>query len=412
MTGRRRQIAVLGGGGAGSFTALEISSHGHGVDVFEQDAQPVMRASRVNEGKIHLGFLYANDPSKRTAAIMARGALAFGECMLRWLDMTPEDFVLSTPFLYAVHRESMLAPDQLQQHYADCCARVAALQESDGLAYLGSREPPSFRELGPTEIEAVLDPSHFATVFWTSELAVDPRVIATRLRSAVLDAPSITFRGHSRVCGLRRDSRGQFHVTLDDGTEEGPYDQVVNALWSGRLAIDRMMGLEPSRRWIHRHKFGSRIAMSLAPGQLPSVTMVLGPFGDIVNFGANGMYLSWYPTGMVETSFDLEPARGWTDLDPAARLGVFRRSLAEWVRYCPMLGDLTFDDEDIDPASGVIFAWGSTDIDDPDSELHERCTIGVRSVDGYHSVNTGKYTTMPYLALKTAERVLGVTTSG
>jgi hypothetical protein len=29
-------------------------------------------------------------------------------------------------------------------------------------------------------------------------------------------------------------------------------------------------------------------------------------------------------------------------------------------------------------------------------------------VDGYHSVNTGKYTMVPYLGLRAAERVLGV----
>jgi hypothetical protein len=269
------------------------------------------------------------------------------------------------------------------------------------------REPPTFRELTGEEVEAVLDPRHFASVFWTSERAVDPRVIASRLRAAVLGAPSITFRGDSHVCGLERDARGRFHVALDDGTKEGPYDQVVNALWSGRLPIDRLMGFEPNRRWIHRHKFGSRVSVPLTPLQLPSVTMVLGPFGDIVNFGANGLYLSWYPIGMVDTSCALEPARGWTDVDAAFRRDIFRRSLAEWARYCPMLRDLAFDDEDVDPASGVISAWGSTDIDDPHSELHERFSIGVRSVDGYHSINTGKYTTMPYLALKAAQRVLG-----
>jgi hypothetical protein len=402
----RHRIAILGAGGAGCCAALEIARHGHGVDIYEQDPSPVMRASRVNEGKIHLGFLYANDATNRTAALMARSALAFGDCMWRWLGLTAEDLVLSTPFLYAVHRDSMLAPDQLRAHYTDCCTSLTELQEAEGLAYLGMREAPSFRELSNDEVEAVLDPRHFSTVFWTSERAVDPRVIASRLREAVLSEPLITFRGGSRVSDLRRDAGGRFHVGLDDGATDGPYDQVINALWCGRLAIDRLMGLKPNRRWIHRHKFGSRVQIRLTPRQLPSVTMVLGPFGDIVNFGANGLYLSWYPIGMVDTSSDLELARGWTEREAPFRRDIFRRSLAEWIRYCPMLGDLPFDDTDVDPASGVIFAWGSTDIDDPESDLHERFSIGVRSVDGYHSVNTGKYTTMPYLALKTADRVL------
>lgn len=407
MARGQRRIAILGGGGAGCCAALEIANHGQDVDIYELDPVPVTRASRVNEGKIHLGFLYANDPTQRTAAIMARGALAFGDCISRWLDLAPEDLVLSTPFLYAVHRDSLLTPDQLRRHYQKCCTELAELQELHGLRYLGMQEPLTFRELTEDEVGSVLAPRHFATVFWTSERAVDPRVIASRLRAAVLGAQSITFRGECLVVGLKRDARGRFHVELDDGTTEGPYDQVVNALWSGRLPIDRLMGLEPSRRWIHRHKFGSRVRIPLSSRQPPSVTMVLGPFGDIVNFGANGLYLSWYPIGMVDTSSQLEPTRGWTDADAGFRRDIFRRSLAEWTRYCPMLDDLEFDDAAVDPASGVISAWGSTDIDDPHSELHERFSIGVRSVDGYHSIDTGKYTTMPYLALKTAQRVLG-----
>jgi hypothetical protein len=112
---------------------------------------------------------------------------------------------------------------------------------------------------------------------------------------------------------------------------------------------------------------------------------------------------------MVGTSHDPEPAREWDELDGAYRSDVFRRSLAAWKQFCPALGELAFIDADVDPASGVIFAWGTTDIDDPGSELHERYSIGVQSVDGYHSVNTGKYTTMPYLAMQAAQRVLGHT---
>jgi glycine/D-amino acid oxidase-like deaminating enzyme len=406
-TRRRQRIAILGGGGAGSCAALEVAGHGNGVDVFEQDAMPMMRASRVNEGKIHVGFLYANDSSQRTATLMAHGALAFADHLSRWLGLTAEDFVLSTPFLYAVHRQSQVDADRLRRHYADCCARFGALQASLGRTYLGRGEPPSFRELTLGEIEAVLDPRDFATAFWTSERAVDPRVIADRVRAAVLGTPSIAFRGGTRVRGLERDARGRFRVTLADGTTDGPYDQVINALWCGRIAIDRTMGLDPGRRWIHRHKFGTRVRIALTPDALPSVTMVLGPFGDIVNFGANGMYLSWYPIGMVATSHDPEPAREWHELDGAYRRDVFRRSLAAWRQFCPALGDLAFTDADVDPASGVIFAWGATDIDDPESELHERYSIGVQSVDGYHSVNTGKYTTMPYFAMQVAQRVLG-----
>lgn len=48
--------------------------------------------------------------------------------------------------------------------------------------------------------------------------------------------------------------------------------------------------------------------------------------------------------------------------------------------------------------AGVIFAWGSTDIDEADSELHQRHDIGLLHHDGYVSMNTGKLTTAPLFA--------------
>ena len=131
----------------------------------------------------------------------------------------------------------------------------------------------------------------------------------------------------------------------------------------------------------------------------------LGPFGDIVNFGEHGLFLSWYPAGMIATSTALRPPEWDRQLTPETCRDVFQRSLHEWLSRCPALGALEFDETDVEPCAGVIDAWGSTDIDDPQSELHNRHEIGVHSVDNYHSVNTGKYTMAPYLGLKTAERI-------
>ena len=183
---------------------------------------------------------------------------------------------------------------------------------------------------------------------------------------------------------------------------------MVNSLWESRLAIDRSLQIAPARDWLYRHKFGNRVRLPLAPVNLPSVTMVLGPFGDIVNFGPGGFYLSRYPVGMVDVSTESQPPADWAALATPARHDVFDRSLNAWSRFCPKLGALDFSRDRIDADSGVIFAWGATDIDDPDSRLHDRYEIGIHSVGGYHSVNTGKYTMVPYFGLKAAERVLGL----
>lgn len=403
------RIAILGGGGVGICAALEIARRGYCVDVYEQDPKPLMRASRVNEGKIHQGFLYAKDLSRRTARMMAEGAMTFSACLSRWLDLTSIPLDVSTPFVYAVHKESMIKIDDLRQHYAACSSIFREIQASSGLRYLEDDEPANFRELSRHDLESILDRTHLTGAFATSERAVDPRVVASRLRDAVLAEPRITFIGSSLVEGVKRRSTGGYCVTFNnEGTQQaGPYDHVVNALWESRLAIDRSLGMEPAQSWIFRHKFGNRVNIPLCPGDLPSVTMVLGPFGDIVNFGSNGFYLSWYPFGMVDTSFDLQPPPSWNQLDKSDRFDVFDRSLKKWASLCPKLQDVKFGRDMVDPSSGVIFAWGDTDIGDPDSKLHDRYNIGIESIDGYHTVNSGKYTMVPYFGLKVAERVLG-----
>jgi hypothetical protein len=58
-----------------------------------------------------------------------------------------------------------------------------------------------------------------------------------------------------------------------------------------------------------------------------------------------------------------------------------------------------------DAGGGYITAWGATGIEDEKSQLHERFEVGVHSVGGHHSVDTGKYTLGPYFAELVAERV-------
>ena len=65
-------VAVLGGGIMGSSVALHLARMGAHATVLEREAKPFMGASRWNEGKIHLGFLYAADPTLRTRALGPR----------------------------------------------------------------------------------------------------------------------------------------------------------------------------------------------------------------------------------------------------------------------------------------------------------------------------------------------------
>ena len=70
-------VAVLGAGIMGCCAALRLARAGCTVTLVDQATAPMSGASRWNEGKIHLGFLYARDSSGRTAAELLPGGLAF-----------------------------------------------------------------------------------------------------------------------------------------------------------------------------------------------------------------------------------------------------------------------------------------------------------------------------------------------
>ncbi|PYR72438.1 MAG: FAD-binding oxidoreductase, partial [Acidobacteria bacterium] len=53
------QVAVLGAGLQGSCVAMELASAGISVDLFDKNDRCMSQASAQNEGKIHLGYLYA-----------------------------------------------------------------------------------------------------------------------------------------------------------------------------------------------------------------------------------------------------------------------------------------------------------------------------------------------------------------
>jgi len=47
-------------------------------------------------------------------------------------------------------------------------------------------------------------------------------------------------------------------------------------------------------------------------------------------------------------------------------------------------------------------------VDIVNSKLHMRYQAGIESHGNYHTINTGKYTLIPYLGVKIADRIEGI----
>ncbi|MGH9270727.1 MAG: FAD-dependent oxidoreductase, partial [Ilumatobacteraceae bacterium] len=220
------RVAVLGGGLQGACVALELSARGVAVDLFEAQERCLTRASAQNEGKIHLGYVYANDASLSTARTMVRGGLSFASLLRRWLGDAIDSVPVSRPFNYVVHRSSLLEPDRVEAHLLAC--RELALEAAGGRAidYFGADPLAAPVQMGGREARSLYT-ENVSAVFRTSEVGIDPEALATLVRARLDADRSIRCRTGTRVRQVERAGAG-LDVEFQNGA--GParerYDQV------------------------------------------------------------------------------------------------------------------------------------------------------------------------------------------
>lgn len=395
----RPVVTVLGAGIQGCSAALVLAHDGWVVTLVDRWEAPWSETSLRGEGKLHLGYVYANEPSRATASLMVDAAMSFAPLLDSWLPV-PIDWkaVSSTPFAYAIHEETMVDVHALADHYAWVEARVA----ETGGSYAGRVDVAPARMVDPASL-GLAGPIRAA--FLTSEVAISPR----RVRTSVLDglaALDVTFVGGLRVEAVERSGEGfVVHAVDTEGSGQAlRSDAVVNCLWHDRRRVDATIGLRDPAPVLLRLKFALHGHFDGGRLGSPSTTVVLGPFGDVVEYADGRAYVSWYPACMTDATDQSAIPDSWQDaiigtLDPARRAAIISRTRSALLPIVPGLRSLVVDTV----AAGVIVAEGSTDIHDPASRLHRRDRIGVRHVDGYVTVETGKLTSAPRHAAHVAE---------
>ena len=176
-----RPIAIIGAGLSGCCVALELARRNHDVTLIEQDVLPMSRASLRNEGKIHLGLIYANDNTLETARLQLRAALRFSSLLERWIGDQLQLIGVSTPFDYLVAQDSLLEPSALASFYAQVeNIYQAELASDDSLTYLGLRPERLAYQLAPNQMNDVFSQSMIKGAFRTQERAIDTEDLATQ----------------------------------------------------------------------------------------------------------------------------------------------------------------------------------------------------------------------------------------
>jgi hypothetical protein len=385
------RIAIVGAGIMGCCTALLLARAGQAVTLFDKAPRPMGGASRWNEGKIHLGYLYSGDPSGATAAKLVDGGLAFRRLIERLLGQSIEPAISLHDDTYLVHPDSVVSAAQMEQYFAALDDRLATLDTSSYLARISRAtrlSPDTIRKFGSAAIE---------TGFRVPERSVNTLWIADRLVRAVEQDARISFVPNFAVTDIDA-MNGE--TTWKIGSA-GSFDFVVNCAWEGLLAIDKIVGLEPEATWSHRYRV-SLFAHTKHPVDVPSVVLATGPFGDVKNYDRRNFYLSWYPAGLLVEGRDLCPPKIDIPADPGHIVESVKSALLD---HLPAMRAV-FDAADrMVVAGGWVFARGQGSLSDPASSLHRRDRFGVRSSGTYFSVDTGKYSTAPLLAQELAQRI-------
>ena len=397
-----KRVAILGGGMFGVCAALELAHRGQRVVLVEGALDLLEGAGRWNEGKIHLGFLYAGDPSLSTATRLIPGGLAFADTIERLLGRSIREFATTEDDLFLVHRKSVVDAAA----YATYADRTADLirhfsNQTGAGRYLADVSRAESRRLSPSELANVTTSDEVVAGFAVPERSVSTLAVADLLKSAALSDPRIEIRLGAWVESVRRRDDGRLDVICTGGQSEGleAFDIVVNGLWESRLVVDASIGIHPPAPWTHR--FRATVYGHAPNATFRSAVLCTGPFGGVNRYGDGRVYLSWYEAELLAEGNALEPPRAEAALTDGRRAEIAATTIRELSRFFPGVADLT----DFEVHGGWVYAVGKGSLADPASTLHQRDKFGIVRDGGYVSVDTAKYSLAPWIAMRVAEMV-------
>ena len=396
-------VAVLGAGIMGSATALLLARRGVRVTLFDAAERPFARASRWNEGKIHLGHLYAGDRSLATARRVLPGGLAFKSLTESLIGCSLEGAVTPHDDVYLVHRDSV-ADAEATERYLEWVTAMA-LEHPDARRYLVDLSSARTTALSRRELAADYDTATVVAGFRVPERSVSTVWVADRFADALVSTDRVELVLSAYVRAVRSSDgslRDPMFVDTDRG-RFGPFDFVVNALWEDRLRVDGALGLP--RPPLHNHRFRlSAFVRTRRPVSVASAVVATGPFGDVKNYNGRDLYLSWYPAGLIAEGDGVAPPR-LPELDAARRERIGAEILRELGRVVYGIRDVEAAVERVQVEGGWVYAAGGGSLADPTSTLHRRDRVGITRSGSYFSVDTGKYSIAPWLAAQVAREI-------
>lgn len=251
----RYDKVIFGAGLYGLYAAEQCGRRGERVLVAERDAAPFMRATYINQARVHMGYHYPRSYSTavKSAHYFERFHKDFAFC-----ERTDFDQVYATA-----------------AHYS--WTNAAAFKRFCGAANIRCDEVAAERYFRPGMCDGA---------FLTREYTYDAQVLKAWFLEQLAPLKTVELR-----CGVRPEAvetgGGLWRVRLSDGTvAETPY--ILNATYAGVNDIHAMMGYEPFRI---KYELCEIILCTVADAlKNTGITVMDGPFFSIMPFGQTGLH--------------------------------------------------------------------------------------------------------------------------
>lgn len=401
-----KSAIILGAGIQGVCCAYALHDNGYDVTLVEKADKVFNRTSLNQEGRIHLGFTYGLDKTRKTGSSVMSAALGFSSILEEWFGKVDWDKITLDKGYYVVHKnESLLHADEIENYYNYLQDLYdEQIQNSEKKSYFGNKPKKLFKRLDKI-------PDHYSEdqighAFLTEETIVE----MFHFRDLVIEnlkRRKIKVLTSTEALGTERLDRGFSVEVLNSKNERERLkaDIVVNCLWNNRIKHDKTIGVSTLHEPLYRFKVG---LFGKVTAPVYNTSIISGAFGNISpRMDGTYAYISWHPDCMIELTKDGTTPTHWDEFMENPDNSHFskewvKNTIIELSKFMPSVS--TFKPTKLLP--GIIVSAGKSDISDKNSNVHKRGEhIGVHEFDGYYSMDTGKFSTAPMFAKELLEKI-------
>lgn len=246
---------ILGAGLYGLWSALHCGKKGEKVLVLEYDSAPFMRATYVNQARVHMGYHYPRSYSTavKSAKYFERFCRDYGFCILEDFDQ-----------IYAT--SGYFSWTNAEQFERFC--RAAGIRCDRIMA------------------EKYFKPGMCDGAFLTQEYTYDAQLLKEHLLTEISRVPDIKICYGARISDIRAEDRC-YRISLPDSTEiTAPF--VLNSTYASVNQILVRLGFEPFKI---KYELCEIILCEVSENlKHVGVTVMDGPFFSIMPFGKTGLH--------------------------------------------------------------------------------------------------------------------------